>query len=146
VEPQLVDKERLSRAVAQANLTDLISSLPNGIHTSLGKRKDSFSGGQLQRIGLARALYSEPRMLIMDEATSALDANSENEINIALDAMRGKVTVILIAHRLNTVQRSDVVFLLEKGNVTASGTFPELLRTNETVRQLAKLMSIASTE
>jgi ATP-binding cassette subfamily C protein len=146
VDSQAVDRDRLERAISQANLTELVSSLPNGIDTNLGKRKDSFSGGQLQRIGLARALYSQPKLLVMDEATSALDANSENEINIALDEMRGNVTVILIAHRLNTVQRSDVVFLVEHGQVTASGTFAELLTSNETVRHLAELMSIKSKE
>jgi ABC-type bacteriocin/lantibiotic exporter with double-glycine peptidase domain len=82
----------------------------------------------------------------MDEATSALDAGSENEINKALDEMRGKVTVILIAHRLNTVQRSDVVFLLEEGRITDSGTFTELLRTNKNVQNLAQLMSIDTIE
>jgi ABC-type multidrug transport system fused ATPase/permease subunit len=78
----------------------------------------------------------------MDEATSALDAESENEINKALDEMRGQVTVVLIAHRLNTVQRSDVVFLVEEGRISASGTFPELLKSNLTVQNLARLMSI----
>jgi ABC-type bacteriocin/lantibiotic exporter with double-glycine peptidase domain len=110
----------------------------------LGKRKDELSGGKLQRIGLARALYSKPGLLVMDEATSALDAESENEINKALDGMRGEVTVILIAHRLNTVQRSDMVFLVEEGEITAAGTFPELLKSNKTVQSLAKLMSIDS--
>jgi ATP-binding cassette subfamily C protein len=119
-----------------------LAELPEGLNTNLGKRKDELSGGQLQRIGLARALYAQPGLLIMDEATSALDAESENEINKALDEMRGKVTVVLIAHRLNTVQRSDVVFLVEKGQITASGTFPELLESNKTVQNLAKLMSI----
>ena len=119
-----------------------MGSLPNGVNTHIGKRKDELSGGQLQRIGLARALYTQPKLLIMDEATSALDAESENEINKALDDMRGRVTVVLIAHRLNTVQRSDVVFLMEEGKITASGTFPELLRTNSTVQKLTELMSI----
>jgi ABC-type multidrug transport system fused ATPase/permease subunit len=82
----------------------------------------------------------------MDEATSALDAESENEINKALDEMRGKVTVILIAHRLNTVQRSDVVFLVEGGQISDMGTFPELLKKNRTVQNLADLMSIDSSQ
>jgi ATP-binding cassette, subfamily B, bacterial PglK len=137
-----VDQSRLGEAIAAAHLNKVIGQLPEGVHTNLGKRKDELSGGQLQRMGLARALYSKPGLLVMDEATSALDADSENEINKALDEMRGKVTVVLIAHRLNTVQRSDVVFLVEEGRVTASGTFPELLRSNSTVRNLAKLMSI----
>ena len=137
-----VDQVKLRQAISDAHLADFISSLPAGLNTDLGKRKDELSGGQLQRIGLARALYTEPKLLVMDEATSALDAESENEINKALDEMRGKVTVILIAHRLNTIQRSNVVFLIEKGRISASGTFLELLRENETVKNLAKLMAI----
>jgi ATP-binding cassette subfamily C protein len=144
--PKDVDTQRLNRAISDAHLTALIDSLPDGIETNVGKHKDELSGGQLQRIGLARALYSQPSLLIMDEATSALDAESENEINKALTRMRGKVTVILIAHRLNTVQRSDVVFLIEQGNVTASGTFPELLKSNSTVKKLADLMAIDSND
>lgn len=137
-----IDTTRLRQAVADAHLTDLIESLPLGLNTDIGKRKDELSGGQLQRIGLARALYTQPKLLVMDEATSALDAESENEINKALDEMRGRVTVILIAHRLNTIQRSNVVFLIEHGTVSASGTFHDLTRNNETVRNLANLMSL----
>lgn len=137
-----VSQADLQRAIADSHLKAFIDNLPLGLETDLGKRRDELSGGQLQRIGLARALYSNPRLLVMDEATSSLDADSENEINRALDEMRGKVTVVLIAHRLNTVQRSDVVFLVESGSITAAGTFQELLRTNETVQNLAKLMSI----
>jgi len=139
-----INKTWLLNAISAAHLSDLIDSLPNGLETDMGKRKDELSGGQLQRIGLARALYSQPKLLIMDEATSALDAESENHINMALDQMRGKVTVILIAHRLNTVQRSDIVFLMEEGRIKDSGTFPELLKKNQTVQTLANLMSIDS--
>ena len=142
IDSKNVDKELLEKAISLAHLKDLVESLPNGVDTNLGKRKDELSGGQLQRIGLARALYAQPKLLIMDEATSALDAESEGEINKALNEMRGQVTVILIAHRLNTVQRSDIVFLMEECKVTASGTFPELLKTNEKVQSLAKLMAI----
>jgi ATP-binding cassette subfamily C protein len=138
------DTVRLNSAISSSHLSHVLAELPEGINTNIGKRKDELSGGQLQRIGLARALYSKPGLLVMDEATSALDAESENEINRALDEMRGKVTVVLIAHRLNTVQRSDVVFLVEEGRITASGTFQELLKSNDTVKNLAKLMSIDS--
>jgi ATP-binding cassette subfamily C protein len=120
----------------------LIGNLPEGLKTNIGKRKDELSGGQIQRIGLARALYTKPKLLVMDEATSALDAESENEINKALDDMRGKVTVILIAHRLNTIQRSDKVFLVEYGQITDSGSFQELVEKNDVVRNLAELMAI----
>jgi ATP-binding cassette subfamily C protein len=144
INPENVDKKLLDKAISLSHLKGLIESLPEGVNSDLGKRTDELSGGQLQRIGLARALYAQPTLLVMDEATSALDAESENEINKALDEMRGQVTVILIAHRLNTVQRSDVVFLMEEGQVTASGTFPELLKTNEKVQSLAKLMAVDS--
>jgi len=137
-----IDQVKLQRAIEAAHLNQVIAALPEGINSDLGKRKDELSGGQLQRIGLARALYSEPKLLIMDEATSALDANSEHEINKVLDEMRGKVTVILIAHRLNTIQRSDVVYLLENGRITAAGSFAELQRSNQTVKNLAELMAI----
>jgi ABC-type multidrug transport system fused ATPase/permease subunit len=142
INPENIDHAGLKMAISNAYLSTFVGSLPNGVNTHIGKRKDELSGGQLQRIGLARALYTQPKLLIMDEATSALDAESENEIIKALDDMRGRVTVVLIAHRLNTVQRSDVVFLMEEGKITASGTFPELLRTNSTVQKLAELMSI----
>lgn len=140
-----LDIPRLESAVSASHLSHVLAHLPEGLHTNLGKRKDELSGGQLQRIGLARALYSQPGLLVMDEATSALDAESENEINKALNEMRGRVTVILIAHRLNTVQRADVVFLIQDGKVAASGSFPDLLKSNKTVQNLAKLMSIDAT-
>jgi ATP-binding cassette, subfamily B, bacterial PglK len=139
-----VNRTRLMDAVSHAHLDDVIDSLPEGLDTYMGKRKDELSGGQLQRIGLARALYTKPRLLVLDEATSALDAESENQINKALDQMRGSVTVVLIAHRLNTIQRSDVVYLIENGKVTDSGTFQELVKSNTTVQNLADLMSIES--
>jgi ATP-binding cassette subfamily C protein len=142
VEAAEIDEGRLHRAISDAHLSEFVDNLPEGLITDIGKRKDELSGGQLQRIGLARALYAQPKLLILDEATSALDAESENEINRALDEMRGKVTVILIAHRLNTIQRSDVVFFLESGTVAASGSFAELLKGNVKVKNLARLMSI----
>ena len=137
-----VNFELLNQAVSDAHLSEVIKQLPDGINTDLGKRRDELSGGQLQRIGLARALYSQPGLLVMDEATSALDAESENEINKALDEMRGKVTVVLIAHRLNTIQRSEQVFLISEGKIVAAGEFTELLKSNPTVQNLAKLMSV----
>ena len=139
-----LDLIRLESAIKNSHLEEVLEGLPDGVESNVGKRKDELSGGQLQRIGLARALYSRPGLLIMDEATSALDAESENEINKALDEMRGRTTVVLIAHRLNTVQRSDLVFLVEDGQITASGKFRDLLESNKTIQKLADLMSIDS--
>jgi ATP-binding cassette subfamily C protein len=140
--PQELDYERLELVSRQANLQDLITDLPHGFATDLGQRQDGLSGGELQRIGLARALYNNPSMLVMDEATSSLDSISESEVNKALESMRGSVTVIVIAHRLHTIQKADLVCLVEKGTITASGVFSELLRSNLTVSNLAENITL----
>jgi ATP-binding cassette subfamily C protein len=137
-----VDEAQVIEALKSANLLEVVAQLENGIHSQLGNYQDSLSGGQIQRLGLARALYSRPGLLVMDEATSALDAESESEIAKALDQMRGKVTVVLIAHRLNTVQHADKVFLIEAGTVVDSGTFQELVSRNPSVDRLVQLMNV----
>jgi ATP-binding cassette subfamily C protein len=137
-----VSREQALEALQLANLADLVSNLPDGLDMSLGKLQDGLSGGQMQRLGLARALYSNPGLLIMDEATSALDAESEAEIQKALDSMRGKVTVVLIAHRLNTIQHADKVILVEGGKVKDSGTFKELIARNPSVERVVDLMRV----
>jgi ABC-type multidrug transport system fused ATPase/permease subunit len=142
LEPQDIDEGQVLKALAHAHLREEVLALPEGINTDLGKYQDGLSGGQIQRLGLARALYSEPGLLVMDEATSALDAKSEAEIAKALDQMRGKVTVVLIAHRLNTVQHADKVFLIEDGKLNDQGTFQELLRRNPSIDRLVQLMKI----
>jgi ATP-binding cassette, subfamily B, bacterial PglK len=137
-----VDRYQALKCLRLAHLADLIEGLPDGLDTSLGKLQDGLSGGQMQRLGLARALYTEPGLLIMDEATSALDAESEAEIQKALDAMRGKVTVVLIAHRLNTIQHADKVILVEEGMVKDSGAFKELIARNPSVERVVDLMRV----
>lgn len=137
-----IDRYRAMEALRLAHLGVLISDLPQGLDTPLGKLQDGLSGGQMQRLGLARALYSRPGLLVMDEATSALDADSESEIQKALHDMRGKVTVILIAHRLNTIQHADKVFLVEEGSVKDSGTFKELIARNPSVERVVDLMRV----
>lgn len=137
-----VSREQALEALELANLGVLIAELPDGLDTPLGKLQDGLSGGQMQRLGLARALYTKPGLLIMDEATSALDAESEAEIQKALDAMRGKVTVVLIAHRLNTIQHADKVILVEDGRVEDSGTFKELIARNPSVERVVDLMRV----
>jgi ABC-type multidrug transport system fused ATPase/permease subunit len=137
-----VSREKAIEALQLANLAGLISELPDGLDTPLGKLQDGLSGGQMQRLGLARALYTKPGLLIMDEATSALDAESEAEIQKALDSMRGQVTVVLIAHRLNTIQHADKVVLVENGQVKDSGTFKELIARNPSVERVVDLMRV----
>jgi ATP-binding cassette subfamily C protein len=120
----------------------VVSRLPSGIDSDLGKLQDSLSGGQSQRLGLARALYTSPGLLIMDEATSALDGESESEIARVLDGLRGSVTVVLIAHRLNTIQHADKVFLMQDGRVVDHGLFPELVKRNPSMKKLVELSEL----
>jgi len=143
VHPDHIDYDLVRNSVEAAFLTDFIDSLPEGLATSVGKQVDSLSGGQIQRIGLARALYAQPRLLILDEATSGLDAGSEAFIGASLAKLHGHVTVIVIAHRLSTVQHADNVHVIENGTITASGTFREVRASVPMVAEYVKLMSFS---
>ena len=141
VRPEEIDHRLLQKVVGDAYLRDFIDGLPDGVETSVGKQVDSLSGGQIQRIGLARALYTRPQLLILDEATSGLDAGSEAFVSDTLYKLQGEVTVIVIAHRLSTVQHSDIVHVMENGHITASDTFKKLQATVPMVAEYVKLMS-----
>jgi len=136
-----IDRALLDQAVKAAHLETFIDSLPAGLQTSVGKQADALSGGQIQRIGLARALYVQPRLLILDEATSALDAGSEAFISESLRNLRPAVTLVVIAHRLSTVQHADIVHVVEGGRVVASGDFVTVQATVPMVAEYVKLMS-----
>lgn len=139
-------EEKVKDSLRRANLLEAIDALPGGISADIGNYQDKLSGGQIQRLGLARALYTDPQLLILDEATSALDAESESKISEVLSDMRGKVTVVLIAHRLNTVQHADRVFLVDEGAIIDSGSFQELVQRNPSVERLVQLMSIQESD
>jgi ABC-type multidrug transport system fused ATPase/permease subunit len=141
IEASLIDEADVWEALSAANLHEFVAGLPEGIHTSVGSQADALSGGQIQRLGLARAFYEKPRLIVLDEATSALDAGAEALITKSLTNLGRDVTVIIIAHRLSTVQHSDVVFLLEDGRVTASGKFAHLRKTVPMVAEYVRLMS-----
>ena len=113
-----IDEERIKHALEEAQLLDFINTLPEGIHTQIGERGIRLSGGQRQRIGIARALYNDPELLILDEATSSLDNETEAAIMDAVEALHGKKTLIIIAHRLTTIEKCDMVYRVDSGKIT----------------------------
>lgn len=141
VAKNLINEAKVRICLNKVGLLDFVNQLPRGIHSSVGQQLDSLSGGQKQRIGLARALYTDPKLLVLDEATSALDASAEATITSNLSMLRGDVTVIVIAHRLSTIQHCDNVFVLENGSLTNSGTFSYLKQNDSMVTEYVRLMS-----
>ena len=133
-----MDEERVIRAARTAALDGFIQTLPLGYGTVIGERGVRLSGGQRQRVGLARALYRDGEILIFDEATSSIDgATEEAVLRAILRDLRGK-TVIMVAHRLNTLRDCGVIYVLEQGRITGRGTYDELLRGNKTFQMMAK--------
>lgn len=112
-----IDEERLWYALKEAQLDEFIKTLPEGVNTGIGERGIRLSGGQRQRIGIARALYNDPEVLILDEATSALDNDTEAAIMDSINRLHGKKTLIIIAHRLQTIEKCDMVFRVEDGAI-----------------------------
>ena len=137
-----IDYGALSEAIRAADLEDFVTSLPSGIHSSFGEQFDSLSGGQAQRIGLARALYTRPKLVVLDEATSALDAETEASITSNLARLSYRPTTIIVAHRLSTVKHAENVFLIDSGRVVASGDFRTLEKTVPLVKTYVDLMSV----
>lgn len=112
-----VSDEQIWRALREAQLEEFVKSLPEGLDTSIGERGVRLSGGQRQRIGIARALFTDPELIILDEATSALDNETEAAIMDAINALHGKKTLIIIAHRLTTIEECDMVYRVENGKI-----------------------------
>jgi ABC-type multidrug transport system fused ATPase/permease subunit len=135
-----IDRERLLAATQLAQLDKFVGTLPGGYDHIVGERGMRLSGGQRQRIGIARALYTDASVLIMDEATSAQDGLTEQELMATILRLRGRYTIVLIAHRLSSVRACDVIFEFDRGQITASGTYAELLGNSETFRRLANVL------
>jgi len=127
-------------ALRVAQLEKFVSELPSGIDTQVGERGTRISGGQRQRLGIARAMFTQPQLLVLDEATSSLDGETEANISDAIHALRGSTTVVIIAHRLSTVRNVDQVVYLDKGKVIAIGTFDEVRKAVPSFDQQAKIM------
>jgi ABC-type multidrug transport system fused ATPase/permease subunit len=137
-----VSEQLVKDSIAIAQLEEFVSSLPLGVLTEVGERGGNLSGGQRQRVGIARAMFTKPQLLVLDEATSSLDGQTESEISEAIQGLKGKVTLILIAHRLSTVRKADRIVYLEAGRIIAQGTFDEVRAAVPNFNVQAQLMGL----
>ena len=133
-----LNEEQLMAAVRDAQLEDFVNSLPKGLDTVIGERGVKLSGGQRQRIGIARALYHQPEVLIMDEATSALDSATEKAVVASFNLLKKDRTIVMIAHRLTTVQDCNVLYFLRDGRIDSSGTYSTLLKNDSEFQSMAE--------
>jgi ABC-type multidrug transport system fused ATPase/permease subunit len=144
LKPEEIDAAALERAARAANIHEfIVQELPEGYQTKVGERGVRLSGGQIQRIGIARALYRDPAVLVMDEATSALDTVTEQAVIAAIRAMKGSKTVILVAHRLSTAMLADTVVVMRNGEIAGMGDFDTLAAQNDVFRELVRAGHIA---
>lgn len=134
-----IDEMKINNCIDQSQLQDLINSLPDGLETMVGEKGVQLSGGQRQRIAIARALYRKPKILVLDEATSALDGLTEQKIMQSIHKIASDITVIIIAHRLNTIKECDMIYFIESGKIVDSGSYDELISTNAKFQSLSKI-------
>jgi ABC-type multidrug transport system fused ATPase/permease subunit len=140
--PSVASNEQVKIALSIAHLLDFTDELADGIDTQVGERGTKLSGGQRQRLGIARAMFTNPKLLVLDEATSSLDGLTEAAISEAIAGMRGSVTVIMIAHRLSTVRNADLVVYMESGKIISTGTFEFVRSQVADFDNQAKLMGL----
>lgn len=130
VEDENIDKKYVDLAIKKSKLSDLIESLPEGINTNIGENGIRLSGGQRQRIALARSFYHNRNVLVLDESTSALDQETEREIVKEMQDLKGDKTMIVIAHRINTLEHCDIIYRIEKGQIIFSGSYDQIIANN----------------
>lgn len=133
-----ISEDHINKVIDLASLGDFVKSLEEGVNTFVGERGIQLSGGQIQRIGIARALYNNAEVLVLDEATSSLDGLTEKSIMKAVNSFYGKKTLIIVAHRLSTVKNCDKLYLMNNGKVADSGSYDELIKDSEYFRELSK--------
>jgi len=122
---QKTNQELLERALVTAHITKIVNKLPQGLDTLIGEKGVKLSGGEKQRLGIARAIFKQPEILLLDEATSHLDLESEEKIRDSLYKFFENVTAIVIAHRLTTIREMDKILVIENGTIVESGSFDE---------------------
>lgn len=137
VHPEAIDYKRIEKVMCLAKLDKWLESLPDGLKTMVGETGVRISGGQRQRIGIARALYHNPEILVLDEATSALDNRTEKEVMDDVYSMHEDRTIIMIAHRLDTIKKCDRVLVLDDGKIVGEGSYDELLRSNQVFQEIS---------
>ena len=128
---EVIDDVLLEDVVLRSRLKEVINNLPEGINTNIGERGVKLSGGQKQRIAIARALYNKREVLIMDEATSALDNNTEKEIIDEIRKLKGKVTMVVIAHRLTTLQHCDEIYEISNGRISEKYNYEDISKSKK---------------
>ena len=136
------DNDLINSALDMAQLSSFVISLPQGFNTQVGERGTKLSGGQRQRLGIARAMFTKPKLLVLDEATSALDGQTESDISSAILELKGKTTIVMIAHRLSTVRFADLVIYIDGGKITAQGSFEEVRAQVPDFEKQAQLMGL----
>jgi len=139
---EMAQDDLVMSALKVAKLEDFVAGLPIGIDTPVGERGSKISGGQRQRLGIARAMFTKPNLLVLDEATSALDGETEASISDAIQGLRGSTTVVMIAHRLSTVRSADIIVYMAAGKVVATGTFDQVRKVVPDFDRQAKLMGL----
>jgi len=139
---EIASDERVLECLRLAHLEEFVFGLPDGLDTRVGENGTQLSGGQRQRLGIARALFTNPKLIVLDESTSALDAETEAAVSEAIVSLKGEITIVMIAHRLSTVRKADQVYYLSDGKLLASGTFDEVRNTVPNFNEQAILMGL----
>jgi ABC-type bacteriocin/lantibiotic exporter with double-glycine peptidase domain len=137
-----VSENMIWSALEIAQLKDFVKSLPNELNTQVGERGAKISGGQRQRLGIARAMLTKPKLLVLDEATSALDGQIEADISEQIQRLKGTATIVTIAHRLSTIRNADIVIFMHEGKIKAKGTFEEVRQQVPDFDKQAQLMGL----
>ncbi|MBT7993524.1 MAG: ATP-binding cassette domain-containing protein [Bacteroidetes bacterium] len=140
--PNAENKIRFRNAIEQSSIEIFINELPLGEDTELGNNGINLSGGQKQRISIAREIYKDIDILIMDEATSALDSETERNIQANIDKLRGKYTIIIVAHRLSTIKNADKIMVMKHGEIVSTGSYEELIEKEHSFRKMVDLQEL----
>ncbi len=141
---ETADRAAVEQVLRDAQLGEWLDALPEGLDTVVGEGAVGVSGGQRQRLGIARALYRRPRLLVLDEATSALDNLTERRVTEVIESLKGRITVLVVAHRLSTVKHCDQIVLMDQGRIIGQGTFRGLQETSPEFQELVRLGDLSA--